>query len=190
MTAPTTAGPTLADVLARPDLLATLPSQTQAELYARVVRLEADLRAVFVTRGASRDDAGRESLAGPRTWTIPEVADFLRVPKGYVYELARQGKIPTVRFGKYVRVPDADLVRWLRERQGGGLDTVGAVPHGHQHGRAGLAAPLAAGASSSPARRTRGDHAQPDDPRRVRRGWASEPGRGKVSGDDGVGGTA
>src|SRR2546425_12173555 len=37
--------------------------------------------------------------------TIPQVAERLALPKGRVYELARQGQLPVVRLGKYVRVP-------------------------------------------------------------------------------------
>jgi excisionase family DNA binding protein len=48
-----------------------------------------------------------------RLLTIPQVAARLGVPAGYAYELARRGEIPTVRFGKYVRVRSADLQSWI-----------------------------------------------------------------------------
>jgi len=119
MKAPVNVLPTLADIFAHPELSATLPPDAQAELYARVARLEADLRAALLTSRAHRPD-GSEPPAGDRLWTIPEVADFLSVPEGYVYELARQGKIPAVRFGKYVRVPDSALKEWVVDHQGSG----------------------------------------------------------------------
>jgi excisionase family DNA binding protein len=42
---------------------------------------------------------GREALL-----TLRQVADRLSVPESRAYELARQGKLPAVRIGKYVRV--------------------------------------------------------------------------------------
>jgi excisionase family DNA binding protein len=35
--------------------------------------------------------------------TVEELAERLRVPESWVYEQSRQGKIPTVRVGRYVR---------------------------------------------------------------------------------------
>ena len=51
--------------------------------------------------------------------TLPQVAERLNVPKSYAYDLARQGRLPTRRFGKYVRVPEAALAEWLTGRAGG-----------------------------------------------------------------------
>lgn len=45
--------------------------------------------------------------------SVPEVAQRLGVPAQYVYDLARQGDLPTLRFGKYVRIAPVDLQRWL-----------------------------------------------------------------------------
>ena len=45
--------------------------------------------------------------------TIPEVATRLRIPRQHAYELARRGELPSVRFGKYVRVRPADLETWI-----------------------------------------------------------------------------
>jgi excisionase family DNA binding protein len=44
--------------------------------------------------------------------TIPEVAKQLNVPESYAYELARQGKLPTVKIGKYVRVTYEGLKKY------------------------------------------------------------------------------
>jgi excisionase family DNA binding protein len=35
--------------------------------------------------------------------TVEELAEQLRVPVSWVYEQSRQGKIPTIRVGRYVR---------------------------------------------------------------------------------------
>jgi len=50
------------------------------------------------------------------------VAELLAVPASYAYELARQGKLPTVRLGKYVRVRASALAAWLAGQDTGGLD--------------------------------------------------------------------
>ncbi len=60
-----------------------------------------------------------------RLLTIPEVAAFLGVPKGYTYELARRGDLPTVRVGpKYLRVRASDLRAWLDRARTKGLSSL------------------------------------------------------------------
>jgi excisionase family DNA binding protein len=48
--------------------------------------------------------------------SLPEVAARLRLPKGRVYELARQGRLPAVRIGKYVRVQREQLEAWIAKQ--------------------------------------------------------------------------
>ena len=48
-----------------------------------------------------------------RLLTIPEVSDLLRVPDARAYELARQRKIPVVRIGRQVRIPEDRLLAWI-----------------------------------------------------------------------------
>ena len=48
-----------------------------------------------------------------RLLTVPEVAEVLGVHPSSVYELARSGKLPTVRVGKYVRIAPSALREWL-----------------------------------------------------------------------------
>lgn len=50
---------------------------------------------------------GREALL-----TIRQVAERLNVPESRAYELARQGKLPAVRIGKYVRVSVEGLAEY------------------------------------------------------------------------------
>ncbi len=42
-----------------------------------------------------------------------EIAQILRVPKGRVYELVRQGKLPAVRIGRQVRFREDAVEAWL-----------------------------------------------------------------------------
>lgn len=45
--------------------------------------------------------------------TIPEVAKALSIGKGLAYQMAAEGRLPTVRLGRRVLVPRAALERWL-----------------------------------------------------------------------------
>ena len=49
--------------------------------------------------------------------TIPQVSERLALPVSRVYEMARQGKLPVVRVGKYVRVQAVQLERWIGDRR-------------------------------------------------------------------------
>ena len=48
--------------------------------------------------------------------TLPQVAMRLAIPEGRAYELARQGILPTVRVGKYVRVPLGEFETWVGQQ--------------------------------------------------------------------------
>src|SRR5215203_2686274 len=48
--------------------------------------------------------ASQSSSEGTNLITIAEAAARLSIPESRAYELARQGKLPAVRIGKYVRV--------------------------------------------------------------------------------------
>jgi len=64
--------------------------------------------------GSSLDHAdGQEP---DRLLTIPQVAEHLAIPTGHAYDLARRDILPVVRFGKYVRVSEASLTRWIGQQ--------------------------------------------------------------------------
>jgi excisionase family DNA binding protein len=48
--------------------------------------------------------------------TMPQVAKRLAIPEGRAYELARQGRLPTVKVGKYIRISQAKLETWLSQQ--------------------------------------------------------------------------
>jgi putative molybdopterin biosynthesis protein len=60
----------------------------------------------------------------PVLLTASEVAQLLRVRTARVYELIRRGLLPSVRIGRQVRVPLADLSRWI---EAGGTTDDGAT---------------------------------------------------------------
>lgn len=41
--------------------------------------------------------------------TVPEVAKLLRIGRNHAYELVARGEIPSVRLGRLIRVPRAEL---------------------------------------------------------------------------------
>jgi excisionase family DNA binding protein len=50
-----------------------------------------------------------------RLLTAEQVAERLGVPKTWVYEASRQGRIPTVTLGRYRRYRVEAIEDWLRE---------------------------------------------------------------------------
>lgn len=51
-----------------------------------------------------------------RLLTIPQMAELLAIPPGHAYDLARRDVLPVVRFGKYVRVTQASLTKWIGQQ--------------------------------------------------------------------------
>jgi excisionase family DNA binding protein len=47
--------------------------------------------------------------------TVPEVAKILRIGRNQAYEMAAQGKIPAIRLGKRLIVPDVALRKMLSD---------------------------------------------------------------------------
>jgi excisionase family DNA binding protein len=47
---------------------------------------------------------------------IPEVARTLGIARSLAYEMARDGRLPTIHIGKAVRVPRRKLEEWIEER--------------------------------------------------------------------------
>lgn len=58
-----------------------------------------------------------------------EIARILRVSKGRVYELARQGRLPAVRIGRQVRFREETVEAWLVALEGGRA-VIQSVPDG------------------------------------------------------------
>jgi excisionase family DNA binding protein len=55
-----------------------------------------------------------------RLWKAAEVAELLSVPEAWVREHARQGHLPHVKVGRYVRFDRADVLAWIEEQKAGG----------------------------------------------------------------------
>jgi excisionase family DNA binding protein len=107
----------LAAILSDPGRVAEIPDQEVRGLLLKVAGL---LTALSTKVPASA--SGADQAEADRLLNLPEVAERLGVPRGYAYELARRGQLPTVRFGKYVRVSLADLQTWVAQHHEKGLD--------------------------------------------------------------------
>jgi excisionase family DNA binding protein len=59
------------------------------------------------------------------------VADVLGVPKSWVYEQSRLGRIPTVTLGRYRRYRLEAIEDWIRELEGTGGNGNGAGSADH-----------------------------------------------------------
>ncbi len=47
-------------------------------------------------------------------YTIPEVAQFLKISKSKVYYLVKRNEIPHIRIQRNVRILHSDLAKWLQ----------------------------------------------------------------------------
>jgi excisionase family DNA binding protein len=54
-----------------------------------------------------------------RLLTDAEAAELLNVPKSWVGEAARQGRLPCVMLGRYRRFVRAELIAWVEEQRAG-----------------------------------------------------------------------
>jgi excisionase family DNA binding protein len=68
---------------------------------------------------ANVTDAARSADAAPdiELLTAGQAAKLLGVPKSWVYAQSREGRLPTVRLGRYYRYRTAAIQRWLAERE-------------------------------------------------------------------------
>ena len=56
---------------------------------------------------------------GSRLLTAAEVATLLSVPRSWVYEQAREGRIPVVNLGRYRRFREEAILAWVEGLEGG-----------------------------------------------------------------------
>ncbi len=131
--------PDLAQLLQDPTQVAEIPAEAIPGLLGELERLKASLWARLVALAVNgRPEAPAD---GDRLLTAEQVAERLQIPKGRVYEMARQGEIPTARFGKYVRVPVSALQQWVEKHLDRPVSTVySPSKHARRHDRQGTAA--------------------------------------------------
>lgn len=84
------------------------------QVYAIIGELERIKAALTARLTAPR--AANASGEGPEWIDAAEVARRYTLPDSYVYELARQGDLPSKKMGKYVRFAVADVKEWARKQ--------------------------------------------------------------------------
>ena len=47
-------------------------------------------------------------------YTVPEVAELLKISQSKMYRLVQRGSIPHVKIGRNVRISESDLKDWLQ----------------------------------------------------------------------------
>ncbi len=94
---------------------------TCLHLLGALERLKAQVWLRIMESHRASDDRACELEADPLL-TIPHVAKRLAISEGRAYELARQGKLPTLKVGKYVRVEPASLDAWIAQHRDRPLD--------------------------------------------------------------------
>lgn len=124
----------LTNLLENPAQVEQLPLETIAPLLAALSALQGALAARLLRVSRRHEDQPGGPDGEPKLLSVPEAAALLGVPAGYAYALARRGEIPTVRFGKYVRVSAAALREWT-ERQQNGRDTAASSPYSKRRDR-------------------------------------------------------
>ncbi|MFL2542446.1 MAG: helix-turn-helix domain-containing protein [Candidatus Latescibacterota bacterium] len=48
--------------------------------------------------------------------TVNEVAEYLRVPRSWVYERTRLGLIPLRKIGRHIRIPRGEFLEWINDQ--------------------------------------------------------------------------
>ena len=86
-----------------------------------VARCAAVLCALSSPGLARVEQQPNENQAAPeRLLTVLEVADILRLARGYTYELVRRGEIRALRHGKYWRLSPTAVEEFIRKNEGVG----------------------------------------------------------------------
>jgi len=47
--------------------------------------------------------------------TVPEAAEMLGISRNFAYQLVREGKLPSIRFGKRILIPRASLDKMMEK---------------------------------------------------------------------------
>src|SRR5437879_6113954 len=83
-------------------------SHTASEMASRWT--SSTLEGLIVTKTISEtEQASRPAQSDCRVYTVPEAGRILGLNRSKAYAAARSGEIPTLRFGKVLRVPAARL---------------------------------------------------------------------------------
>lgn len=92
--------------------VAATPSAGLPALIGMLAQTQAEAQALMVSAAVAID----RPASGFRALSPETVASRLEIPVSQVYSLMREGKLPSVKLGKYVRVPEEALEEWLQSQ--------------------------------------------------------------------------
>jgi excisionase family DNA binding protein len=125
---------TLADLAARPSRVDELAPEQALGLLVAIASLQPLLMARALVPCAPKADPSEPI----RLLTVPEAAERLNIPRSYLYELVRLGRVPAQRIGpKYVRLNPATVA----EIQEKGLDGRIGLTYSRRRDGTGIARP-------------------------------------------------
>ena len=96
-----------------PAVIAGAPREQLPALMAHLAACQSAAAARLLNGQHGAAERRRPPAEDGALLTIPQVADRLNVPKSYAYELVRQQKLAAVQFGKYVRVDQEALAKYI-----------------------------------------------------------------------------
>jgi excisionase family DNA binding protein len=67
-------------------------------------------------RSSTQQPSATEAPTPVEMWTLPQVAEALKLSRTKLYELIWREHLPIHKFGRAVRVSPGELQRWLEER--------------------------------------------------------------------------
>jgi excisionase family DNA binding protein len=133
---PLTAIPDLDDLVRNPSLAENLAPSTVASLLGRARIATSALEARLLVTSIERQKPTLTNQEPPpaRLMTAAAVADRLGFTQAHIYELARAGKIKSLRQGKYVRFAEPALLEYIASI-GSPVDSELCVTAGREGGR-------------------------------------------------------
>jgi excisionase family DNA binding protein len=105
--------PSLDDIAREPSLARELATSVVASLLGQAHVAVAALEARLLVASVERDEPRPADHEPARLMTAAEVSVRLGFKVGYVYELARAGRIKSLRQGKYARFTEAAVLEYI-----------------------------------------------------------------------------
>ena len=105
--------PTLDEIVCNPSLARELAPRVVASLLGQAHVAIAALGARLLVASVERNEPRPADHEPARLMTAAEVSVRLGFKRGYIYELARAGKIKALRQGKYTRFTEAALLEYI-----------------------------------------------------------------------------
>jgi excisionase family DNA binding protein len=106
--------PSLDDLAAHPERVATLPADAVEKLLVKHALLGGVLLGRLL---AAQRPVAAEAPDKRRLLDAAAVAERLHVPETWVRDMARQGRLPSVKLGHYVRFRAEDVDRFVAEHR-------------------------------------------------------------------------